>query len=265
MTAHTLTRRSVLTAGAAAAALTSLPAPLRAASTNVPAPFPSTAPELAKEIVGASHGNIGRVRELLAEDRSLALASWDWGFGDWESALGAASHMGNHEMARLLIDHGARPNLFTWAMMDQVDAVRAVCEAQPGVQSIAGPHGITLLSHAKFGKAARVESYLRELGGADEGPTILELSEEQAATYLGEYTFEGDGGIPLLVERHRRGGIGLLRRGGSFRRLHRVGDDVFQPSGAPHVTVRFMVKDGRAVGLTVHRGGPLVSATRTLG
>ena len=40
---------------------------------------------------------------------SLAKAAWDWGFEDWEDPLGAASHVGNHEIAEYLIGHGARP------------------------------------------------------------------------------------------------------------------------------------------------------------
>jgi hypothetical protein len=34
----------------------------------------------------------------------LARAAWDWGFGDWETALGAASHMGSRPI---------RPDQFT--------------------------------------------------------------------------------------------------------------------------------------------------------
>ena len=56
-----------------------------------------------------AHGNVRRVRELVEDRPSLAKASWDWGFGDWEDALGAASHMGNREIAEYLIGHGARP------------------------------------------------------------------------------------------------------------------------------------------------------------
>ena len=70
--------------------------------------------------------------------------------------------MGRRDIAQALLDHGARPNLFTWAMMDEVDAVRAVCEAIPGVQVVRGPHGIPLLTHARMGKAERVEDYLQQ-------------------------------------------------------------------------------------------------------
>ena len=56
--------------------------------------FPSQHPFLAKEMVGVSHGNLARVKELVSRHQTLAQASWDWGFGDWETALGAASHAG---------------------------------------------------------------------------------------------------------------------------------------------------------------------------
>lgn len=52
--------------------------------------FPQTDPALAQEMVGAAHTNLNRVKELLAQQPSLARASYDWGFGDWEDALGAA-------------------------------------------------------------------------------------------------------------------------------------------------------------------------------
>lgn len=257
------TRRGLVAAGAAVATV-GLARPVLGATTSdvgAGSTFPATDPELAKEIVNQCHRDVDRVLELLKEDQSLALASWDWGFGDWETALGAASHMGRRDIAQALLDHGARANLFTWAMMDQVDTVRAVCEAHPGIQGIRGPHGIPLLGHALMGKAERVEAFLRELGGADVGEPRLELAEEQAVAYLGEYVAKEDG-MRLVVERNRRGGIGLLPVGGTHRMLHRTGEHVFSPSGAPHVTVRFAVAEGRAVGLTMHRGRPILAAQR---
>ena len=40
---------------------------------------------------------------------ALACATLDWGFGDWETALGAASHVGRPEIAEYLIANGAEP------------------------------------------------------------------------------------------------------------------------------------------------------------
>src|SRR5437762_8924337 len=115
--------------------------------------FPAQAPETVKEMVTVAHGNLARVRELVGARPSLAKATWDWGFGDWETALGAASHVGNRAIAEYLIEHGARPSLFSATMLGHLDVVKAFIAAQPGVQRIPGPHSIGLLAHAKAGGA----------------------------------------------------------------------------------------------------------------
>jgi hypothetical protein len=56
--------------------------------------FPRNDPARVQSVVGASHGNLDLVRALVSEQPALAKASWDWGFGDWETPLGAASHTG---------------------------------------------------------------------------------------------------------------------------------------------------------------------------
>src|SRR5687768_11857671 len=81
----------------------------------LPAGFPSHDPSLAREVVGKSHFDYDTVKKLVEARPALAKVSWDWGFGDWESALGAASHVGRREIADLLIAHGARPDIFTFA------------------------------------------------------------------------------------------------------------------------------------------------------
>jgi len=116
--------------------------------------FPTQAPELIREIVTVSHFDLGRVKELVEVRPELARASWDWGFGDWEACLGAASHMGNRPIAEYLISKGARPSVFSAAMLGQLDVVKAFVAAQPGVQRIRGPHCISLLAHAKAGGEA---------------------------------------------------------------------------------------------------------------
>src|SRR3954452_13791305 len=60
--------------------------------------------DLIKAFVVAGHANknIDLVKEMLAKDPKLVLAAWDWGAGDWETALGGASHTGSRDMARFL-------------------------------------------------------------------------------------------------------------------------------------------------------------------
>jgi hypothetical protein len=83
---------------------------------------------LASGIVGASHGNFDKVKELVNSRPELAGASWDWGFGDWETALGAASHVGRRDIAEFLMSHGARPDIFTYTMMGMLKSVQEIIE-----------------------------------------------------------------------------------------------------------------------------------------
>jgi hypothetical protein len=110
--------------------------------------------------VGNAHGNLDRVRELIAEHPTSVNAAWDWGGGDWETPLGAAAHMGRRDIAEFLLEHGARIDLFAAAMLDRVDIVRAIVSAYPEMSSALGPHGIPLLAHAESGGAERVLALL---------------------------------------------------------------------------------------------------------
>ena len=78
-------------------------------------------------------------------------ATWDWGGGDFETALGAASHMGHSEIANYLLENGARLDLFAAVMLGNLDIVKAALAAYPGAVNIPGPHGISLIAHAQAG------------------------------------------------------------------------------------------------------------------
>ena len=159
-----ITRRGGLVTLAAAFATTSEPA-AAATETAISETFPSQPVELVREAVTVAHGNFKRLKELVDARPSLARASYDWGFGDWEDCLGAASHVGNREIAEYLIGKGARPTLYSATMLGQLDVVKAFVAAQPGCQKIPGPHSISLLAHAVNGKTAAepVRKYLESL------------------------------------------------------------------------------------------------------
>ena len=78
-------------------------------------------------------------------------ACWDWGAGDWETGLGAAAHMGRRDIAELLLERGARLDLFAAAMLGELEIVRAMLDAYPELVSAKGPHGIPLRVHAEQG------------------------------------------------------------------------------------------------------------------
>ena len=224
-------------------------------SPPIPDTFPAQPTELVREMVTVSHFDLKRVRELVTLHPSLARASWDWGFGDWESALGAAGHMGNRAIAEYLIANGARPSLFSAAMLGQFEVVKAFVGAQPGVQQIRGPHGISLLAHAKAGGdgARAVFEYLQSLGDADAEPTVA-IKETEAAALAGTYTFGIGANQQIEVTLEQRQGVALMyspltwtRKGIMGRPLVHAGDRTFYPAGAPAVRIRFAEENGAMV------------------
>ena len=117
-----------------------------------------------QEFVGNAHGDLEAVRTALEIDSTLANAAWDWGDGDWETGLGAAAHMGRHDIAELLLAHGARLDLFVAAMLGDLEIVRAMLAAHPELRNAKGPHGIPLLAHAEAG-GEQARAVLDFLGG----------------------------------------------------------------------------------------------------
>jgi hypothetical protein len=238
-----------------------------AASSPLPDTFPAEPPELVREMVGVSHFNLARVGELVEARPALARATWDWGFGDFESALGAASHVGNREIAELLIAHGARPDLFSATMLGQLEVVKAWIAASPGIQKITGPHGITLLSHAKAGgeRALPVLSYLETLGDADPKLAIQPLADADRDALLGSYVFGPGKQEVLVVEMAKVSAAGkslAVRRGdGTPRALAHRGERAFSPAGAEAVRLRFSAETPAST-LTVWDPDLLVTAKR---
>ena len=126
---------------------------------------PALAASLVQEFIRVAHADLNRVDELLAQEPALIHATWDWGGGDFETALGAAAHMGRADIARFLLDHGARIDLFAAAMLGDLPLVQAALAAYPNALHVLGPHGIPLIAHAKAGGASAepVLTYLQTL------------------------------------------------------------------------------------------------------
>ena len=124
---------------------------------------PALALNLVEEFVGVSHGNFASVKEMLAAEPALVNATWDWGGGDFETALGAAAHMGNKQIANYLLERGARLDIFAAAMLDMIEVVKAGLDARPEMLHTPGPHGIPLIVHAEAGDAKAVLEYLNSL------------------------------------------------------------------------------------------------------
>ena len=234
--------------------------------------FPAQPAELVREMVTVAHFDLNRVKELVGAHPSLAMAGWDWGFGDWETPLGAASHMGNRPIAEYLISKGAPTSLYSAAMLGHLDVIKALVAAQPGIQHIRGPHSISLFAHARMGgEAARpVFEFLESLGGADsESP--VPLKDKDASALVGTYVLGAGDTHQVDVNADTKMYAGKMytyppqlnwtRKGTMTRPLFHLGDRTFYPAGAPSVRIRF-TEDAGSVLMTVTDAELLLTARR---
>ena len=163
-------RRSMLFAGATSAlgASFGLAAPSELLS-ETPPQAPVKPPKLdlgiVEAFVRAGHVDLDKTKALLAQEPGLLNAAWDWGGGDWETALGGAGHMGRREIALFLISSGARMDIFHAAMLGRLDIVKPMLTAFPNLAISKGPHGIPLMAHAQKGgeEAVAVVRFLESL------------------------------------------------------------------------------------------------------
>ena len=225
--------------------------------------YPSIDDKIVKEVVGASHFNFDRVKELVNRRPELARATWDWAFGDWETALGAASHVGRRDIAEFLMSKGARPDIFTYAMLGHFKTVKSMIESTPGVQRIDGPHGISLLSHAKFGlrsktitaeqrsESEKLIKYLEELGDAESKIQYINLEDSDKEKYVGDYLY-GDGpkdGLTVKLNMRKQLSLGKLGQGGGG--LLQKSLNVFVYNGITSVEISFQILEDKVESLTI--------------
>ena len=157
-----MNRKQFLTASPAAAALLFNPFQSIAQNQTID-PYK---PELVKEFVGAGHGKLERVKEMLAAYPNLIYSRYDWGNGDFEEAIEGAGHVGNREIALYLIEKGARANIFVLTMLGETEIVKSILARFPAMIQSLGAHGFTLLHHATRGgdTARELLEYVKEKG-----------------------------------------------------------------------------------------------------
>ncbi|MEO9484738.1 MAG: hypothetical protein ABJG47_14865 [Ekhidna sp.] len=244
-------------------------------ATQKPYPaYPSLDPELVSEMVGKSHFDLSRVRQLVKERPELARATWEWKFGDFESAIGAASHVGRRDIIQFLINQGANPDIFTFATLGSYEIVKGMVELFQGIQRTLGPHGISLLNHARAGlrmedkmslkeveNSKKLIGYLEDLGDA-EGPQYQDVSEAEKNQYLGDYRY-GDGktdGFSIQLNMRKMLSLGVIGEFGGA--LNKVGDDEFTYAGTPSVQVTFQKDNDSIKSITVTTPGSVIVAKK---
>ncbi|HQR05753.1 MAG TPA: ankyrin repeat domain-containing protein [Gemmatales bacterium] len=106
---------------------------------------------LVQDFVIYAHSDLEMTRKLKEKEPAVLNSIIDWGGGDWESALGAAAHMGRRDIAEYLLAEGARIDIFCSAMLGMLDVVKSFLTLQPKLIDAKGPHGFTLHFHAQVG------------------------------------------------------------------------------------------------------------------
>lgn len=282
---HHITRRKVLKTSALVFLGLSLPNLLAANNKiigfdkpieddDIPTHFPNIDPEIISEVVGKSHFNLDRVKELVDARPELAKASWQWRFGDFESAIGAASHVGRRDIVLYLISKGASPSIFTYAMLGEFDIIKSVITANPGIQRNKGPHGISLLDHALAGErmkdsmtineldnVKRTIDYLQSLGDAG-GENYLPISPEEQTKYLGDYHYGSNETTGFTIQLNMRKMLSLGPLGEFGGALYRIEENKFTYNGAPSVTITFDIQGEQVKSLTLSEPGLSIVAKK---
>ena len=93
------------------------------------------------EFVGVCHGDVARVKKLLAEHPGLVSAVATWG----ETPIEAAAQTANREICELLLSQGAPLEICTGIALGMNDKVREMLDADPGLKDARGAHGIPLM------------------------------------------------------------------------------------------------------------------------
>ena len=219
--------------------------------------YPAIEEAIVAEVVGVSHFNLDRLKILVNQRPELSRATWDWGFGDWETAIGAASHTGRKDIADYLLSMGARPDIFTFAMLGNYNAVKSMIEFTSGLQRIAGPHGISLLQHAKNGAlnnkskhSDELINYLSELGDAD-SPKYQTLDDAEKQKYVGDFKY-GEGELDgFSVKVNSRKALLFGKLGAFGGSLLKIAENKFTYNGTPSVEITFQLENEKIVSLTV--------------
>jgi hypothetical protein len=148
-------------------------------------------------------------------------------------------------------------------MLGQLEVVKAMVAANPGVEQFKGPHGIPLIAHAKAGgaPAAAVVAFLEPLERPENQVALKPLSDGEVKMLSGSYAF-GKGARDRFEVSFTDERLGVERLGGTRRLLFHLGDFEFYPSGVESVKLRFTVQGGKATALTVFDPGPGLRAAR---
>jgi uncharacterized protein len=175
-----------------------------------------------RNFVLPAHGNLAAVKKMLAENPALLNAM----YVEWkETALGAASHVGNREIAEYLLSQGAPLTICTAAMLGDTGSVAEFLKADPGQATATGAHDIPVLAHAAYSGKTEIADLLVANGGGEgvDGALVNAASSGhlQMAQWLlarganpNTENFEGKTALRLAIDKGHTQVADLLRAAG---------------------------------------------------
>jgi|SRR6185295_18249627 len=126
--------------------------------------------DMVREFVIAAHGNLDKVKAMLAEQPALLNVQYQWGPNDFEDGLGAASHVGNRDIAEFFLSQGVALNICTAAMLGRMEDVSMFLRLDPTLANAHGAHGIPVMFFAAMSGNTIIAAML-EGSGTKEGIT----------------------------------------------------------------------------------------------
>ena len=184
-------------------------------------------PEQIREFVIAGHGDLEKVKQLLAECPELLNAAHQWNEKDRETAIQAAAQVGNAPIAEYLLERGAPLDICTAAMLGRRDNVERFLAEDPNSIHATGAHGISLLTHVSLSGNIELVQFLFHRGartgvssalhnavsrGYDE---IVRWLLENGKPDLGWKNFQGKTALAVAIELKHESIVQLLREHGA--------------------------------------------------
>ena len=101
-----------------------------------------------REFVIAGHGNLNKVKQMLAENPELLNVAYQWNENDRETAIQAAAQVGSSAVAEYLLEKGAPLETCTVAMLGREADLNKRLDEKPDRIREVGAHSIPLLPHS---------------------------------------------------------------------------------------------------------------------
>ena len=121
-------------------------------------------PDEINEFVSAAHNDADKTRKMVDQNPLILNCASQISRGDFETAIGGASHMGRQDIADILVQRGARLDIFNLTFLGYTEVVKNLIEVSPHYLNAYGPHGFTLLHHAKVGNHPDFANWLENKG-----------------------------------------------------------------------------------------------------